>query len=103
MTPITQEAEAIGSKVPGLSGQHRELCLKIYSKKKAGDTARGKAFGRQVQSLNSIPSMGMEAESEKEEEGKEQRDRGTEGRRLQKENSSICRVLNYSFLNGIFL
>lgn len=41
MTPITQEAEAIGSKVPGLSGQHRELCLKIYSKKKAGDTAQG--------------------------------------------------------------
>lgn len=45
----------------------------------------------------------MKAESEKEEEGKEQRDRGTEGRRLQKEKSSICRVLNYSFLNGIFL
>lgn len=41
--------------------------------------------------------MGMEAESEKEEEGKEQRNRGTEGWRLQKENSSIYRVLNYSF------
>lgn len=42
--------------------------------------------------------MRMEAEREKEEEGKEQGDRGTEGQRLKKENSSSYRVLNYSFL-----
>lgn len=47
--------------------------------------------------------MRMEAEREKEEEGKEQRNKGTEGQRLKKENSFIYRVLNYSFLKWAIL
>lgn len=103
MTPITQEAEAVGSKVQGLSEQQRELYLKYKVKRGLGTQLRGKGSWLPGTNPNSIPSMGMEAEREKEEEGKEQRNRGTEGQRLKKENSSSYRVLNYSFLKWAIL